>query len=451
MKYFFFTLVFYFLQIPTSTAKCLCQYKFTGFERQEIFTATSIQCFEVVKSFAKKNLYSAGLCKKTSQANFKWSCGEEKKLENDFLSCDNLEEEFASEAINSVSGLSYYLSTPSHLEFNPLDQKGCFSKKNEQQSDAKLNSSKIELTFKSEEDLKKALSKFVPGRVFDRPTDGWQLVINLPNDNKGLGLFDALFDDYGNDEGNTHGLQLSMSKGLDNEYHVTFEYQTNLYTQRTGTGTSSSDGTYYYDQLFLEDNLAKLLIDNQDKVQAKYFKAGLGWHQLNEEKLGNALLSSAKQQKDWHDLLGRDNAARYNYIGGNGTRQGLYLEGAVGRDDELLRGKKHRVISNIEAGAATSGAESTANHIYSNATITLDYQRNPDSFAYRVGASGSIKKYWKSSPDEVRTRITFEMGKKSYSCGTSLVKNWNKRGAAYVKYDLDSDLLTDIYCRKKLW
>lgn len=415
-------------------ADCQCQFEIENQRPQEFSVANPAQCFQKILSYAKDIYHSQRLCNDDSSSEniqFSWECGEQRELAPGNLKCAFLAEDLTTDALNSLVSIG---------------------KKNVSRGEPeifKLNARKIEVTFSSEDELKNALVTFVPGAVFDRPINEWQFTINLPNDNKGLGLFDILFDNYGNDQGNTHGLFLSVSKGVDEEYHLTFEYQTNLYTQKTGNLTFNSDGTSNQDQLFLEDNLAELILDNRDSNKSMYFVVGIGWHKINEEDLGPLLLSSAKQQKKWHEDLGRKNAPVYNYIGGHGVREGLRTRAGMGRDDVWMQAKKFRLSSNIEAGVAISAADDQASHVYSSASVNFDYQKDADSYAFRIGINTNAEQYHHSGPTQLKSRLTFEFGKNSYSCGTSLVKSWNEEGPTYLKYDLDRDLLTDIYCRKK--
>jgi len=471
MRFMWVLIISWFWSFP-SFGNCECVYKVQGLKKNEVMAENTAKCFTHLKEYLLNNLDIDQVCKIKRVVSTSWSCGNKSQASSQF-SCTKLEEDFATKAIDSVSGLSYFFSDNSHLEVSPLTG-GCppthIGVLDNMAYD--LNANKIKLNFKSKSDLEKALSAFVAGSVFDRSKEDWNFFFRLPNDNKGYGLFDKLFDDFGNDQGNTHGIELSISKGINDSYHLTMEYKSQLYTQRQPKGikvkfekapvpgsrvpieelekevlayVQNSDGTF--DQRFLEENIAKIIIDNKDSEDATYYKVGVGWQQINEEKLGNILFSTAKQQKEWHDLLG-SMAPQYRYLGGHGVENGAIAEVAIGSENELFRGEDTRITSNIELGISGSTITSTANYVEARGSISFDYQNSKDSMAYRLGVGAQSKKYFKTSSPKTYADITFDMGKKSFFCGITVSKNFNVEGVEYLKYDDDNDLLSDFHCRK---
>ncbi len=62
------------------------------------------------------------------------------------------------------------------------------------------------------------------------------------------------------------------------------------------------NGEGIYTQNLTNENTLKLLFDNINKGNLFYYKAGLGWVQLESNK-ANSFMSASNQQKGWHDLI----------------------------------------------------------------------------------------------------------------------------------------------------
>ncbi|MBT4761410.1 MAG: hypothetical protein HOO06_06905 [Bdellovibrionaceae bacterium] len=337
-------------------AACYCKGSVNGKKVYSEKVKNKRSCFNRIMKKNDKELLTHQYCEsKNDFVGLKWGCG---KLEDKpnlvyNVKCNVAMLETAEVLISSILNVTPHLSKT----YN----KSCYGNPNLQDStiglgiDAKLNVEKVRIIFETKEDLLKATDGFIPGEVFDRSKDDFEVSAHLPNDNKGLGLFKAIFEkannddaendeddkdkddgvNDGDDEGRTHGMKLKVSKGLSNKYHLTIEYSSDLYTQiqqtmRRGApdenGISSinfvdryadDNGVIRGNQHFLEDNLFKILIDNKDKEDLSFYKAGFGWHQINQNKLGNVLFSSARQQQVFHGFVNgalNGNTTEYEYI-----------------------------------------------------------------------------------------------------------------------------------------
>mgnify|MGYP003685173489 CR=1 FL=1 len=441
--------IFYASSVIAGVQTCKCSLEKESKVLRSTQAVSMNDCRVKLNGYVNENLFEQNLCSIQVKSYIKFECNEFDSTKF-ALPCQDLEESFASRSIDSVSGMSYYISNPRFLEPS-IEADPCHLLNTDPSAvEDQVKSDKISLHFKTREELLKAMEGFIPGSALDRSKDQWQFTFHLPNDNAGLGLFGLLFNKDGNDYGNTHGMKLNISKGLEDGYHLTFEYSTNLYTravphpkpgisqgelnelpakkalslsgaefspgasvsprigQNNGTQVSDNKPQSFdpskYSQLFLEENIAKIILDNRDKVEAGYYKVGVGWHELNDNEVGNLLLSAAKQQQEWHRTLG-DDVRQYNYIKGRDSKSGVAVDLSLGRDDTLFKDHNSRITSNIEAGAGLSSANTDANYVEIKSKVNFDYQSGPDSMAYRFGAGVEAKRYKKSNPAHILSLI----------------------------------------------
>jgi hypothetical protein len=312
-----------------------------------------------------------------------------------------------------------------------------------------LGAEKIQLSFASEAELREALKKMVPGGILDRPLDGWEVNFAMPNDNGGLGALDGIFGNPGDDQQYTHGYRLSAAKGIGNGYHLTIEKSSDLYTQRVPgrRGRFDSQGVYHVDQYFLEENMLKLIVDNKDKGQATYFKAGGGWQNLNNEKAGGFLTSAAGQQRDWHNALidvDPKLAPKYHNIGRGMDKDGIYVEGAVGVQGEKVLSDTVRVKGSAEVGAGASTISSDIAHVRGEVTGSVDYQPRGWDYATRVGVSSEVTKY-NGSPAQLKNTAFWEIGSEKGAVGVAYTTRSTSQGPGYHQFDNGKESIMSIY------
>lgn len=218
------------------------------------------------------------------------------------------------------------------------------------------------------------------------------------------------------------------------------------------TPPSSEAGKALVPIKFLEENLYKITVDNKDAVGAEYYKVGVGWHELNEQAPGG-FLSAASQQKNWHEFLNKnvtDNGTRnYEYVPGASNRKGLYVEGAMGSEGSLYVTDRTRVSAAVEAGLELTTVDPQANNAYVNAQVNFDYQSDKESFAYRASIKNETKYYHRSSAPINSTKVSLQIGQESFSCGMGLTMKVTNPGVNYVKYDNDTDQVSEVFCQSK--
>lgn len=305
-------------------------------------------------------------------------------------------------------------------------------------SNVNLGADKIELSFKTEAELKEALAKFVPGAILDRPEKGIQFSIDLPNDNNGFGLFDYFFKKKsGDDMGYTHGMDVKIGKKLDGSgYFVTMEYSTKLYTERipgVANFYDSKNKVYVVPQNFLEENVLKVVVDNMKENKAFYMKAGVGIQNLNQKNPRGALISAARQQQSWHKYWSKKLPNRikmYDSRGVGKDRYGVILDFDIGKKKTIYQDKRKRIQYNTSVGI-TGSTFSGASSVRGRAEISADYQYSPTSLAYRVVAGLKADMY-SSGQEYLTSFFAIEAGGSSSKVGFKYEKNQRKDGPNYL-------------------
>lgn len=389
----------------------------------------------------------------------KWSCAKPDKKEEIITTYVNCSGATPAAGIGLIKSLNSLPATTSDMNLDSARSTDCdharFSKtaRNiEKNPEEGLGAQKVMLTFQNEAELRQTLADIVPGSVLDRPVDRLHVALHFPNDNKGFGLFDKIFRLHaGDDYGYTHGMIVSAGKGREDGYHLTLEYSTNLYTQkvRGSTAYKTADGITYIDQYFLEEKLLKLVIDDMDKRKPQYFKAGMGWHNLNNDTAGGLLTGAAHQQQLFHEYEERldfGRRRRYTNIGRGKNDSGLYLEGAVGaRAPEVIHGSVRR-SSYVETGIAVSSADSRANNANAKIATHIDYQGFGDKYALRLEGSAQVEQYNDGQAPILSYSFGISLGNEEWQCGLKNIRRKNDFGAAYREFDTDKEVIADLYC-----
>lgn len=442
MRIFFFLLAF---GLAKAGANCDCS---ASIDRVPLFShivASENECYEKHVAAALTSKKALEFCTQGSrQRELRWGCG--KEVISNFINCEGASAQVSAQLVQTLKSFE---------AANKLG-KSCrpdFFVSNEIKKVSSLGAEKIQLHFDSEEEMRRKLKDIIPGAILDRPVDKWEFAVHLPNDNKGWGLFDVLFKSTPNDYGNTHGLKFSAARGDGNGYHLTIEYSTNLYTSKVPGSAEVKDaqGIVHVDQYFLEENLFKLMVDDMDKRNPIYFKAGIGWQNLNNDHVGSVATSAGKQQQEFHKFLNSVEpglARKYNNVGRGQDNDGLYLEGAFGLQQQKVLSDTMRVRSYQEVGAGGSTIASNTNFVRAEVGASVDYQPSGSKYAARVGSSLEAEKY-SGDPMQVSSSVFVEMGKESFKCGTKITRR-KGRGPSYHEFDNDNEAIMAAYCRKTL-
>lgn len=278
------------------------------------------------------------------------------------------------------------------------------------------------------EDLPEGMKSFLPGRAFEMGHGGVKVVVSLPNDNKALGLWGVIFGDDGDDFGSTHGTGINFTKTNKRGITYTLDAQTNLYTKRNSGAWFKKNGDKMYSQYFTNENLINFTIDNIYKDKVLYWKAGVGWIQLDSEN-SDGIIQASKQQSVWHKFLDIYN---FEYEkDGTGVKNGANLDFFMGIQKNLMLGSSCRVRFYGESGAHIS----TLNDDYFKieAGSTLYYQKEGKGFNGTLGLSTNAKAH----SEGIQTQSDISLGLNGKRSGVEFiyhVKSGDLRN--HVKYNL---------------
>ncbi len=221
-------------------------------------------------------------------------------------------------------------------------------------NEAPILTNMVRIDIKNDTELKKVLNETLDedtaSDFFDKIQNS-KLSVALSNDYNFSDGNDPDPNVPADDLGRTHGLEISFVKNIapiinKDEYYISITYSTELYSNSTEPAAFQNDyrdvlyqneeGVYVADQWFKEENFFKAVLGKFESKDAYYWKAGVGFHEINaEENDRGVLLSAIGQQRFHHELLNR-NENRYrvynNIAQDNVSEMGAMIEGEVGRD-----------------------------------------------------------------------------------------------------------------------
>lgn len=201
----------------------------------------------------------------------------------------------------------------------------------------------FKIQFNANEPIPDFIHKIIPGLILQSAIKGgFTLELGMPNDNKLLGLWGLTFNEDGDDYGFTHGSSLSFKKTNQDGLRTTIEGATNLYTKKAGLSRIGEDEKRHTNQYFTNENIIKLLVDNIPKNKTMYFKAGVGWINLDSKNFKNKLMASG-QQISWHKFITNLNPEfamiPHNIASDLSPKHGLSLEAFIGIQKNLISPK----------------------------------------------------------------------------------------------------------------
>ncbi len=148
----------------------------------------------------------------------------------------------------------------------------------------------------------------------DAPVD---VSFKLENDNTELFSFGLLQKpDEGDDYGLTHAASFSIGTELyENPYfkNISFDYGTTLFAKKvSGPSHVNSNGELEVPQVFTNENITRIILDNIDPHKMQYYKVGIGWIEIDHRDASN-FLNGSGQQKWLHHTVNKisgDNRVR---------------------------------------------------------------------------------------------------------------------------------------------
>jgi hypothetical protein len=285
------------------------------------------------------------------------------------------------------------------------------------------------------DDLPDEVRAYVPGEVFEKSKDDKiDLIISLPNDNAGLGLWWVVTGhETGDDFGDTHGVLMQVGQNV-NDLYMQGNYETNLYTHRASPW-GKDKGQWHADQLFTEENIIRFVVDNQNKGNVTFWQAGIGIIELNSRDVGNWLFASG-QQKGYHKLAGTWSMT--DLADGQGIRSGAFVEGSVGAviANHIFSGGKLRLKATGQLTGVLGSLDDTSSV---TAAVTTEgfYQPSSRSLAYTLNFGVETMEH--QTANSPSTTLSGGAGLAGQSMGIKLVVRQTVAGVRqnYVNYNLD--------------
>jgi hypothetical protein len=282
-----------------------------------------------------------------------------------------------------------------------------------------ISTSNVRLNVEDDKDMELIINKLFNEQsasdIFDKVKNS-KFSIRLIND---YNFQDANSEDLSkinDDIGRTHGYKISFIKNIapmigEGEYFISINYDSDLYTNSTDPVafqenyrdmiTYRSDGIASADQYFKEENLFKIMVGKMKSRDAYYWKAGVGFHEINAEDTDRGILiSGLAQQTAHHEYLNSDGPSRREYISISQpgvSRKSIALEGEIGRDFTLNEDHNSRTWSRLGVNSRISGIENSS---FAGTFIKFGYDYNESKSnipALRVMAGLNARKYSDSS------------------------------------------------------
>lgn len=233
-------------------------------------------------------------------------------------------------------------------------------------------------------------------------------VTSAATNTKAVSVYLSLTNDYNflrvvglknkaDDFGDTHATSAAIAGYLPNGMQLKLDMSTHLYTQPiAGTYTVDAKGESNVDQWFTNDNLVRLVLDSAKNKSAYYWRAEVGWEQLDSSHTSN-LLDASKQQLEFHTIVNRlapGTTKHPTYIeNGKGSRDGYFIGVYAG-----LASQKHQIMkicsSNLYADLGTRQSElKNASYYETNQGAVLSCVTGKKNTVYQFDLGNRVRKH----------------------------------------------------------
>lgn len=308
------------------------------------------------------------------------------------------------------------------------------------------NTDGLEGIFKSE----------IPGETFNRSANGFDIYFTLSNDLSLLRVFKVAPKD--DDFGYTHGYAVSGGKKLENDQYLRFEYTSDLYTRPLNpsqTESANAVGEVVVKQFFVNDNIARFVLDNINEGKLFYWRGEFGWEKLDNRQTNNAAQAS-RQQELLHNFLNRldpGTTKKPVYVTeAEITSEGLIVGAYVGLQKYFKPIESCGVGGRIEIGHRENQIKDAD---YSEASAfgsAICQQPGSKSISYRLDVGVQNRLHDEGRQEEAFVDISVSV--KTWRVGIKVEKIQGELHN-YMKYNLpnietgESDSTTSLYFHKK--
>lgn len=259
-------------------------------------------------------------------------------------------------------------------------------------------------TAQIEKILDEILEKPVPKVLIDK-VENTKVEITLLNDYDFKDSHSTDLARVNDDIGKTHGFKISISKNIapilngNDNYYLDISYETNLYTNSVtpeefqndyrDTLYKNDDGYWQTDAFYKEENLFGVIVAKIESQDAYYWKAGVGFHELNTDDATRGILISSITQQKWHhrDINERFGPTyrEYNYINQDASQSGVFVTAEAGRDITVFNSKNSRTFMRAGVNSRLTMVKE-ASFVGSYFHIGHDYKR----LRFKTGVSGKV-------------------------------------------------------------
>lgn len=209
----------------------------------------------------------------------------------------------------------------------------------------------------------------------------------IQNDNqlgRGVNLEGPERSRYGDDYGNTHGMDTSVSCASEDGVSNAFIYSTTLFSNPdASTLVQLPNGNASLKQTFTSENVFEWIQDDINQGKATYWKVGAGFiNHSGQKKWG--LLQSTGQQQWFHSIVNSirpGTVYEYDYVDSGKDRWGAFVTLAIGLQENRKLGDRCQLNLSADVGTRLSTLKGTTS-VNANAQMRLDYQVTDESKIY---------------------------------------------------------------------
>lgn len=296
----------------------------------------------------------------------------------------------------------------------------------------------------------------IPGDTFNRTKDDVDVYFTLNNDLSLLNVINVAPKD--DDYGYTHGYTASVGGSLPSDHYLRFEYSSDLYTRPVdleNPEVKTEHGQVEVKQYFVNDNVARFVIDNINQGKLFYWRGELGWEKLDNRKTNSAAAAS-RQQEVLHELLNSSDSGSTKkpiYVTDKPTTKEGLVVGAYAGLQKYFKFDKSICSYGVRAEVGQreneiKGADYSEVAAFGNAIC----QSGPKSISYRLDVG--VREQLHDEGRQEKFLVDFSVGVKTWRVGLK-VERIKDDLHNYMEYNIpniktgDNDATSSIYIHKK--
>ncbi len=257
----------------------------------------------------------------------------------------------------------------------------------------------VKLEFPNYESVPNDLKGFVSPSIANdlkRRYEKITLFAILSNDNRQLlGLATKENSTFGDDVGNTHGLQIGLKGTSRSGESFTLAFDSTLYSQiKAGSGKVGPQGEKIFQQNFLNQNTLKAVIDNLDSESSQIWQVGVGFVQITPtNRMG--IFEASKQQQLFHNtIVDRVNphlVSKYqNLNNGDKDKYGAFVEVFKGLQQQLQIGSRCYLSARTMAGLRISTLPKDS-FVQIGGSSTVGFKLTEEGSMLKASVSGNVQ------------------------------------------------------------